>query len=58
MSGGIPCNHSAPVDLEVLERQLGGDWSLYQQDDPLAGRLKCGRCGGKSIQIQIIPPLK
>ena len=54
--GGIPCNHSAVVDLDVLEQRFGADWSLYGENRlTLMALLRCKRCGGRDIQLQVSP---
>lgn len=54
--GGIPCNHSATVDLDALEQRFGGDWSLYGDNRlTLIALLRCKSCGGRNIELQISP---
>lgn len=54
--GGIPCNHSATVDLDALEQRFGPDWSLYGDNRlTLMALLRCARCGEKNIQLQVSP---
>ena len=54
--GGIPCNHSAEVDLDALEQRFGPDWSLYGPNRlTLMALLRCKRCGGRDIQLQVSP---
>ncbi|WP_173087406.1 hypothetical protein [Devosia sp. 1635] len=54
--GGIPCNHSAVVDLNLLEQRFGADWSLYGENRlVLMSFLRCKSCGGRDIQLQISP---
>jgi hypothetical protein len=54
--GGIPCNHSAEVDLDVLEKRFGADWSLYGENRlTLMALLRCKSCGGRDIQLQVSP---
>ena len=46
------CGHSAHVEPAVLADRLGYDFPVPQ----LRRRLRCGRCGGRSVDVRVRYP--
>jgi hypothetical protein len=52
----VDCRHSAKLDLDLLIEKLGGDFVTVGDPNPLAARLRCEKCGGRSITLILSPP--
>lgn len=47
------CRHDAQLDLPALAERLGREHSTLHND--LAHKLRCSKCGGKNISLQLRP---
>jgi hypothetical protein len=55
MVNGIPCNHSAVLDWDVLIAELGPDFIIVRDRDKFLRRLRCSKCGGRDMGIVLSP---
>jgi hypothetical protein len=52
----VECRHSSKLDLDALIDRLGADFVSFGDPNPLAARLRCEKCGGRSITLILSPP--
>lgn len=53
---GVECRHSTKLDLDALIKLLGAGFVTVGDPNPLAARLRCEKCGGRSITLILSPP--
>jgi hypothetical protein len=50
------CGHYAPIDLDKLISRFGPDFDIVDGDAQIRALLKCAKCGGKRLSVQVKPP--
>jgi hypothetical protein len=56
LPGGLPCGHSARLDLDALIATLGPDFRVVEQRERFLASLKCARCNSRRVSIQLGSP--
>jgi hypothetical protein len=52
----VDCGHFAPVDLDMLIGRFGPGFDIVDGDAAIRAVLRCARCDGKRISLQLKPP--
>lgn len=50
------CGHYAEVDLDTLVSRFGSDFDIVDGDARIRAVLRCAKCGGKRLSLQLKPP--